>query len=259
MQEVQRLLTSAGEHYSPSDLPNVLKEFQYEQGLPVTGIPNPQTLVRLQKKVAEFISKRAPGRSPLHQPASNVKSTATNFISKTFGGPPSSPKTSFGDADFGVQTAQRMLNIFFQGHVIEEDGKMGPRTKEALLQFQQAQKLPLTGVIDNKTHDFLVQIATPLTTDPLAEAKRAASASTTRTGAMYVGAGDWKAETAALGKAAQNIISHAMSDRDPKTQASLSSTLSAAGFSKAAAAVSQKHGITASPSSSSTSDFGPGF
>jgi len=158
-----------------------------------------------------------------------------------------------------------MLNTFFQGHVIEEDGKMGPRTKDALLQFQQAQKLPLTGIIDDKTHDFLVQIATPLTTDPLAEAKRTASASMTRTGAMYVGAADWKAETAALGKAAQNIIAHAMSDKDPQTQASLSSTLSAAGFPKAAAAASQKtssaHGVTVlpPPPSSSSQDFGPGF
>lgn len=191
-----------------------------------------------------------------------VKATATNLISKTFGGPPSSPKTKSGGADLGVQDIQRMLNTFFQGHVIEEDGKMGSLTKDAIVQFQQAQKLAATGIVDQKTHDFLVQIAAPLTTDPLAQAKRAASASMTRTGASYwtgAASGDWRAETAPLGKAAQNIIAHAMNDKDPQTQASLASALSAAGFSKASTAVAKKHGAAALPPPSTSQDFGPGF
>lgn len=235
----------------------------------------PQTQPRQPQSFAQPPSRRppqtwqAPPVQPMARPRispgdvtpfiDQAKATATNLISKTFGGPPSAPKTKPGGADVGVQDVQRMLNVFFQGHVIEEDGKMGPRTKDAIVQFQQAQKLPATGIVDQKTHDFLVQISTPLTTDPLAQAKRAASANMARTGAD-AGAGDWKTETATLGKAAQDIIAHAMSDKDPKTQASLSKVLSAAGFPKASAAVAQKHGVTAlPPPSTSSQDFGPGF
>lgn len=252
IQEVQQLIASADPHRSiktPDDLKYAIQEFQYEQGLPTTGVPDPHTLALLRAKVSAYLRQHTP-----HQPTA-TKSTATNFISKTFGGPPSAPKTKPGGADFGVQEVQRMLNIFFQGHVIEEDGKMGKYTKDAIVQFQQAQKLPATGVVDQKTHDFLVQIATPLTTDPLAQAKQTASVNT-RAGAS---AGDWKSETASLGKAAQNIIAHAMSDQDPKTQASLSNALSAAGFPNASAAVAQKHGVAALPPPSSSQDFGPGF
>jgi uncharacterized membrane protein YgcG len=198
-------------------------------------------------------------------PQDQVKAEATNFISKTFGGPPSAPKGKPGGADFGVRETQRMLNVFFQGHVIEEDGKMGPRTKDAIVQFQQAQKLPATGIVDSKTHDFLVQVATPLT--------RTAFFSQLHVG---IDQDDWKAETASLGKAAQDIISHAISEGDPHTLRSLSKTLSAAGFSRAARASQgggsggasggssgagggSGHGVTALPPPTGHGDIGPGF
>jgi len=169
---------------------------------------------------------------------------AANLISKTFGGPPSTPKGKPGGADFGIREAQRMLNTFFQGHVIEEDGKMGPRTKDAIVQFQQAQKLPATGIIDQKTHDFLVQISSPFT-------------SSTRTGA---GASDWKSETSSLGKAAQDIISHAIAEGDPRTLTPLSKLLAAAGFSQAAAASHSGHdGVTPLLPPTGHGDVGPGF
>jgi peptidoglycan hydrolase-like protein with peptidoglycan-binding domain len=261
-----------------------------------------------------------PVRSPMLRPppqrqiVDQAKATAQNLISKTFGGPPSMPKTKSGGADFGVQETQHMLNTFFQGHVIKEDGKMGPRTKDAIVQFQQAQKLPQTGIVDQKTHDFLVQISTPLATassssgydtrfgysvrkgtaywasppksgvvpdgyldapwgiynegvlghaGPYAHVNIDGTivwirnqdlihhAPVTSTGFHFAGAnmgGDWKAETASLGKAAQDIISHAISEGDPRTLTPLSKLLAAAGFSQAASASHSGH-----------SDIGPGF
>jgi hypothetical protein len=187
---------------------------------------------------------------PQRQIVDQAKATAQNLISKTFGGPPSMPKTKSGGADFGVQETQHMLNTFFQGHVIKEDGKMGPRTKDAIVQFQQAQKLPQTGIVDQKTHDFLVQISTPLTTNPLTQASssRTSFFPSARTSVGALGGGDWKAETASLGKAAQDIISHAISEGDPRTLTPLSKLLAAAGFSQAASASHSGH-----------SDIGPGF
>lgn len=118
---------------------------------------------RQSSQAAPAQSLAQPRRQPIpRKPQPEATATATNFVSKTFGGPPSSPVTKPGGADTGVQSAQRMLNTFFQAHVIDEDGKIGPHTIDAISQFQAAQKLPVTGLIDDKTHDFLVQISTPL-------------------------------------------------------------------------------------------------
>jgi peptidoglycan hydrolase-like protein with peptidoglycan-binding domain len=215
--------------------------------------------------------------------------------------------TKPGGADKGVQDAQKMLNTFFQGHVIAEDGKIGPHTIDALKQFQAAQKLPVTGLIDDRTHDFLVQISTPLPVSqtkvgedllpkyshliehadrsqpdwwggvrelasywllppPISYARQMAQAHALedvhthtgyRTGAPL---GDWKAETAPLGKAAQDVLSHAISEGDPKTLRALSKALSAAGFPSAASAMGGRGGVTPlSPPPPQTHDLGPGF
>jgi len=224
---------------------------------------------------------RSQWQQPPPQQHPQADSTVTNLVSKTFGGPPSSPVTKPGGADKGVQDAQKMLNTFFQGHVIDEDGKIGPHTIDAIKQFQAAQKLPVTGIIDGTTHDFLVQISTPLPVSqtkvgeapyshliehadrsipdwwgaarefgsywllppPISYARQMAQAhavedSRTHTG-YWAGAagGDWKAETAPLGKAAQDVLSHAISEGDPKTLRALSKALSAAGFPSAASAM----------------------
>jgi hypothetical protein len=163
----------------------------------------------------------------------------------------------------------------------------------------------VTGIIDKTTHDFLVQISTPLPVSktvtgeepryshllepidrsipdwwgaarefgsywllppPISYARQMASAHALEDAHVHTGyrtgapLQDWKTETASLGKAAQDIISHAISEGDAQTLKTLSKMLSAAGFSAAAqAAGGSGHGVTALPPPGHTSDVGPGF
>jgi peptidoglycan hydrolase-like protein with peptidoglycan-binding domain len=202
-----------------TELTRAIKQLQQQYGLSPTGLPDAKVLNQLRKqknaRSADFQKAVAP-----------LATQATNFISKTFGGPPSSPSTG---PDEGVRKAQEALNDALHIH-LNPDGIMGRLTSAALKEFQGSKGLPVTGKIDPATHDALEKAADGGSW--LSDMSHALHL----TGAGSSGTGDWKSETQSLGQAAQDIISKAISEGDARTLHSLSRSLQAGGFPQAAAA-----------------------
>ena len=225
-----------------ADLSQAVKQMQQQFGLPVTGFPDGQTLNHLRGFAAPIAQLAAPAAqaarrvAPELQKVAPLLTQATNFISKTFGGPPSSASTG---PDEGVRSAQKMLNTILKTDALTADGIMGPKTAGALKEFQASHGLPQTGTVDSKTHDALESAASgPGFFDRLF-----------KTGAD---AGDWKSETQSLGDAGQNVISKALDEGDLRTLRSLGRALKGAGFPQAAAACDAKAKAGSSGSSGSS-------
>lgn len=209
------------------EMKRAISSLQTQLGIQSTGFPDPKTLQALgigmnqATSQVHALARKAAKASPI--------ADAGNFISKTFGGPPSSHATG---PDEGVRKLQHMLNTFFNHHVVEEDGVMGTNTSSLIQEFQTSQGLPKTGVIDSKTQETLNKL--------VSEGANYLSASLHRTGAE--GVSTWKSESQSLGDAAQNIISKVMTDGDPKKVQPLSKLLKLAGFPVTSAAVASSHG-----------------
>jgi len=221
------------------DMKRALMSLQSQLGLQPSGFPDDKTLRALGVALDQFGHQ---GQAAAHQGQAVVRSVAKatpiadagNFISKTFGGPPSSHATG---PDEGVRKVQHMLNTFFGHQVINEDGIMGPPTSGLLSEFQKAQSLPSTGVINSKTQDALEKaVSSGLSALDEVFAHRTGADS---------GVSTWKTETQSLGDAAQNIISKVMSEGDARKIQPLSKMLKLAGFPVTATAVSSAHGATA--------------
>lgn len=204
------------------DMKQALMALQRQLGISPTGFPDQKTLQGLRTALTHGVAK-AKKATPI--------ADAGNFVSKAFGGPPSSPSTG---PDEGVRKAQQMLNTFFGHHVVDENGMMDSVMAGIITEFQTAQGLPKTGTIDSKTHDLLENLTS-----------QGAALFSHRTGAD---SGDWKTETQSLGSAAQDIIAKVISEGNSRTMLSVSKLLKAAGFSQAAAA-------TSAPSGSATSGW----
>jgi peptidoglycan hydrolase-like protein with peptidoglycan-binding domain len=86
----------------------------------------------------------------------SLMTDAVKVISKTFGGPPSTPGTG---PDEGVKKNQQMLNSYFGSHVLNVDGYAEQLTTGAIKEFQKAEGLEATGTMDSTTHDLLVKRA----------------------------------------------------------------------------------------------------
>jgi peptidoglycan hydrolase-like protein with peptidoglycan-binding domain len=196
-----------------TELTRAIKQVQQQYGLSPTGLPDAKVLSQLRKKNSHHDLQKA---------ASPLAAQATNFISKTFGGPPSSPSTG---PDEGVRKAQTALNAVLKTH-LDVDGIMGPLTSGALKEFQKSKGLAVTGKIDTATHDALEKASGGSWLSDMGSLLHLTGAAS----------GDWKSETQSLGQAAQDVISKAISEGDARALASLSHSLQAAGFSQAAAA-----------------------
>jgi peptidoglycan hydrolase-like protein with peptidoglycan-binding domain len=212
------------------EMQQAIKGLQAQLGLPQTGFPDARVLQQLGIGV-----HAAPARTRLSAPATPTKEAA-NVVSKTFGGPPSTPATG---PDEGLRKTQQMLNAYFKGHVIEEDGIAGPHTTGAITEFQKAEGLEPTGRMDSATHDLL--------------AKRTSGGDSPSPGGILswlhktgVGDGDWKAETQSLGQFDQDVIAKVISSESNQGIVKrVGKMLGDAGFPKAAAAVLVKAGGTA--------------
>lgn len=216
-----------------TELTRAIKQLQQQYGLTPTGLPDAKVLKQLRKQKSVF-------SSDLQKAAAPLATQATNFISKTFGGPPSSQSTG---PDEGVRKAQKALNDVLKSH-LNPDGIMGPLTSAALKQFQAVKGLSVTGKIDTATHDALDNLASG--SDGSGSWLTEMSHAFHLTGA---GGADWKSEVSSLGQAGQDIIAKAISEGDSRTLHSLSHALQAAGFSQAAAACG------ASPASAHASGY----
>lgn len=212
------------------DMKRAITSLQSQFGLQPTGFPDEKTLQALGIQ-AGVVFRNMAKAPPIKE--------AGNFISKTFGGPPSSHATG---PDEGVRKVQHMLNTFYGHQIIDEDGIMGSNTSGLLSEFQKAQGLPNTAIIDSKTQDSLAKIVS-------SGVSAVNAALDSRTGYYLAGADSgvstWKSETQSLGDAAQNIIAKVMSEGDQRKLQPLSKMLKLAGFPVTATAVSSVHGATA--------------
>jgi hypothetical protein len=77
------------------------------------------------------------------------------FISKLFGGPPSTPQ---GGIDDQLLRTQRGLNQFYGYMMLKEDGIMGDNSRRVLIQFQHDTDLPQTGKADGATYDKVTHL-----------------------------------------------------------------------------------------------------
>jgi len=220
-----------------ADVKQAVAGVQKQLGLQPTGFPDARLLQQL--RIIGTLPERAPmqvqQQAQVKTPVAPATTQVTNFLSKTFGGPPSSPATG---ADEGVRKTQRLLNQYFKRNVLVEDGILWTHTTGAIKEFQQVEGLPVTGIMDDKTHDLLEKILTDR------EGQPDWWQSIYRTGAADSSSKDaaWLTETKELGPAAQAVISKAITEANPRTLQSLNKVFSSAGFPQAAAAVSAKAG-----------------
>jgi len=77
------------------------------------------------------------------------------FVSKMFGGPPSTPQ---GGIDDQLLRTQRGLNQFYGYMMLKEDGIMGDNSRRMLIQFQHDSGLPQTGKADRATFDKVTHL-----------------------------------------------------------------------------------------------------
>jgi peptidoglycan hydrolase-like protein with peptidoglycan-binding domain len=210
-----------------------IKSVQQQLGLPESGFPDARLLAQL-----EILLTRGAERA--HQaPAATTSTTspisdAAKVISKTFGGPPSTPVTG---PDEGVKKTQEMLNAYFKGHALNPDGYLGPLTTGAIKEFQKSEGLQDTGKMDDKTHDLLVR----RTSNGSSWLSDIGSWFSHKTGAA--GGDDWKAETQDLPQFSKDVIDKVIStETNPRTLKSIGKVLGDAGYPKAAAAVLAKAG-----------------
>jgi peptidoglycan hydrolase-like protein with peptidoglycan-binding domain len=227
-----------------ADVKQAVAGVQKQLGLQPTGFPDARLLQQLRiLGTLPQRGQRAEVRPPIKEvakeaatPVAPVTTQVTNFISKTFGGPPSSPATG---PDEGVRKTQGLLNKYFKSDVLVKDGILWTHTTNAIKEFQQAEGLPVTGTMDDKTHDLLEQRVADQDDLPSWW-----SSIHHRTGAAAADSKDaaWLTETKELGPAAQAVISKTITDGNPRTLQSLGKVLSSAGFPQASAAVSAKAG-----------------
>jgi peptidoglycan hydrolase-like protein with peptidoglycan-binding domain len=224
------------------DMKHALASLQQQLGISPTGFPDPKTLsalgVQLHPHDFGHVAQAAARSVAKATPVADVG----NFISKTFGGPPSTRMTG---PDEGVRKTQHLLNTFFGHKVVDEDGLMGSTLGSFTKKFQEMQGLKATGVLDSKTQTLINNLDFSSTAKARTGSYSivgAAGAGGTGSSSGSSGVATWTSETQSLGVAAQNIIRHAMSEGKAQRLASLSKLLKAAGFPVTATAVATSHG-----------------
>lgn len=121
-----------------------------QQGVTYTPAPMPQPLVTSPRPTphetsANFSEDR--GATPVARTG--------KFISKMFGGPPSTPQ---GGIDDQLLRTQHGLNQYYGYMMLKEDGIMGDNSRRVLIQFQHDAGLPQTGKADGATFDAVTRL-----------------------------------------------------------------------------------------------------
>ncbi|KAF0996524.1 peptidoglycan-binding protein [Geobacillus sp. TFV-3] len=140
---------------------DAVRRFQRDNGLPVTGAVDNQTAARLANAVK---AKATP-------PAATERSTIRLSIGAR------------GDDVKRIQTKLKELGYFTHP---EATGYYGTATADAVRRFQQAAKLPATGVVDSETYERLIGQAPAVKVDVIELVADAAEL----LGAPYVWGGD---------------------------------------------------------------------
>ncbi|MEO7933723.1 MAG: peptidoglycan-binding domain-containing protein [Chthoniobacterales bacterium] len=186
--QVQAALSEAGFYYGTADgqmgeeTRAALRRFQIRNGLDVSGSMTPETLAALKLKKKET-------RSVASEDEAQVAATAKNpdaFLAPQSRRPaptppPRSPvRESFADTDLAESTsrdqsatllnAQRKL-LQLGYYKSAPNGLSGPETETALLRFQHAMHLRLTGTLDSDTREALFDTPPPVPTKPFRASK----------------------------------------------------------------------------------------
>jgi peptidoglycan hydrolase-like protein with peptidoglycan-binding domain len=139
---------------------NAITRFQQANGLPAIGSVGPRTQQLLQSRCQGRITSRPSRRRPPVIPPGNY-SNSTNYSSSYSGDNYSSSYSSsytntysgdlrVGSTGINVENLQRNLKSL--GYYSDRiTGYFGEITKQAVIRFQQATQLPVTGVADIRT------------------------------------------------------------------------------------------------------------
>ena len=144
--------------YAESDIPRVpvdgifdsateeaLRAFQIKNGLEATGIADRETWDMLYESYLRSIARFSPPRE--FSPFPRV---------------PEGDRLSIGDVSFAVSSVQFLLNevsaIIDLLTPIDIDGIFGEATERQVSTFQAAEGLPITGEVDKRTWDALVDV-----------------------------------------------------------------------------------------------------
>ncbi|OPY89356.1 MAG: N-acetylmuramoyl-L-alanine amidase CwlH precursor [Smithella sp. PtaU1.Bin162] len=145
MREEEIIGRTSGRNPRVEEIQNALKEAGFDPG-PADGVMGSQT----RTAIKGFQKKH--GLKPTGQidPATNLALNKTKEIEKPFNKEISDPD-SFSKSDEQIQKALKNAG-FYKGVI---DGKVGPRTKSAIREFQKANGLNADGSVGDKTWQAL--------------------------------------------------------------------------------------------------------
>lgn len=157
VKEIQQVLTDLTLYSGPID-GNLeestrvsIRNFQKAQGLPVTGKMDPSTYDILNK---QKYANAPVGENPTNASAEGVTEAAAVNTAVSGGGTeqntPVVPLDS-NNRNIDIQTALKNAG-FYQGEI---DGKIGPKTKKSIVEFQTSKSLKADGVVGPKTWQAL--------------------------------------------------------------------------------------------------------
>lgn len=105
-----------------------VRDFQLWRRIPPTGVADHNTRSQLRQQYFEVVSRVRRHGAELPQR---------------------------GDRTPGTLRVQRLINAAAGHRLLEEDGRYGPRTEDAVCAFQRANMLPCTGAVDLRTLEAL--------------------------------------------------------------------------------------------------------
>lgn len=163
VEEIQKILKEAGFSPGPIDgkigwrTRDAIKEFQKAKGLKVNGRVDSQAWLQLnrEKEISANLQKKEEIVEPLFlpQPEESLKDIKSKEeILKIMGPQDKKIKERLPkDRTKQIQIALRKAG-FYTGNI---DGKIGPRTKKAIIAFQRSKGLKPDGIVGPKTWEEL--------------------------------------------------------------------------------------------------------
>lgn len=163
VEEIQKILKKAGFSPGPIDgkigwrTRDAIREFQKAKGLKANGRVDSQTWLQLnrEKEISANLQKKEEIVEPLFlpQPEESPKDIKSKEeILKIMGPQDKKIKERLPkDRTRQIQIALRKAG-FYTGNI---DGKIGPRTKKAIIAFQKSKSLKADGIVGQKTWEEL--------------------------------------------------------------------------------------------------------
>ncbi len=195
--QVQSALSEAGFYYGSTDgqmgeeTRAALRRFQIRSGLDVSGTMSPETLAALKLKKKETRSVAAEDEAQVVASTKNPDAFLAPESRRPAPTPvPRSPvRDSFADTDLAESTSQdqsvNLLNAQRQllklgYYKSAPNGLPGSEMETALLRFQHAMHLRLTGTLDADTREALFDTPPPVPTKPFRASKNRPSGTVLR-------------------------------------------------------------------------------